>query len=148
MKRAASHRRQRGASSLVVVALVVILGGLTAHAVGLVTAQADSGTRALAHARATQAAEAGLDWARFRLLAVPAPVCTAAQTITTLPGSLQPYAVTVRCTAGPVVNEAGIAVRQWRVQASACSQPVGGQCPNAAPGADYVERTLDTLVVR
>jgi MSHA biogenesis protein MshP len=148
VKRSISRRPQQGASSLVVVALVVILGGLTAHAVGLVTAQADSGTRALAHGRATQAAEAGLDWARFRLLAVPAPVCAAAQTITTLPGTLQPYAVTVRCTAGPVVNEGGVAVRQWRIQASACSQPAGGVCPNAAPGADYVERTLTTLVVR
>jgi len=30
----------------------------------------------------------------------------------------------------------------YEIQSTACNQPSAGDCPNAAPGANYVERRL------
>jgi MSHA biogenesis protein MshP len=143
-----SLRHQRGLSSLLVIAVIVMLGSVSAYAVNLVTsAHAGNG---LAHAqlRAQGAARAGLDWGRYRIAVPAAPLCTAVQSITTLPGSLAPYTVTVRCSAAAPVQESGVAVRAYALSVSACNRPAGGQCPNAAGGPDYVERTVTATLVR
>ena len=44
--------------------------------------------RDLAHAGATAAADAGLDWGRWRISAGAGAVCTASQLLNTLPGTL------------------------------------------------------------
>jgi MSHA biogenesis protein MshP len=145
-RRSRSH--QRGLSGLLVLAVLVLLASVSAYAVGLVTSVHSGYARELSHSRASQAAQAGLDWGRYRVLAGAAPLCTAAQNITTLPGTLQPYTVTVRCTTTGPYTETGAPVRAYRLLATACNQPLAGQCPNAAAGADYVENTVSTLLTR
>lgn len=141
-------RKQRGFSGVMVIAVVVMVGAVVPFAVGLVTAVHDGHARALSHTRATQAAEAGLDWARYRINNGAAATCTALQSINTLPGTLQPYTVSVRCTSVSV-TESGVTLNAYRLVASACNQPLAGACPNLATGAaDYVERTLSTLAHR
>lgn len=145
----AAMRRQRGFSGVMIIAVLVMVGAVVPFAVGLVTAVHDGHARGLSHARATQAAEAGLDWGRYRVLNGAAATCTAVQSINTLPGSLQPYTVSVRCQVSVAVNESGAPLTAYRVTATACNQPLAGACPNAAAtGADYVERTATTMAFR
>lgn len=143
------RHHQRGFSGVTIIAVLVMVGAVVPYAVGLVTAVNDGHARALSFARATQAAEAGLDWGRYRIHNGGAATCTALQSISTLPGTLQPYTVSVRCTQSVSVSESGVTVRGYRLVATACNQPLAGLCPNAAAtGADYVERTLSTLAHR
>ena len=136
------RRAQRGVSSLLVLALLVTLGSLTVHAVGLVTSALGDDSRALAQARAAEAAAAGVEWGRYRVRVAPLPLCTAAQSITTLPGALQPFTVTVRCSVSGPYSEGAGPLRRYRVAATACNQPAGGACPNPAlPGANYVQHS-------
>jgi len=143
-----SRRRQRGLSGLLVIAVLVLLGGVSAYAVALVTSVHSGLARDISFARASQAAEAGLDWGRYRVTAGAVATCTAVQSINSLPGTLQPYTVTVLCTATGPYLESGLPVRAYRITATACNVPLAGQCPNAAAGADYVERTVTALIVR
>jgi len=142
-------RPRRGMSSILMLALIVTLGTLAVHAAGLVSAASGDGTRALAQQRAAAAAQAGLEWGRLRASAMPAPLCAPLQNITTLPGTLQPYTVSVRCTAGPVLSDGGTPLRRYEVQATACNLPAGGACPNAGTTSpDYVQRTGRHVVHR
>lgn len=135
-------RCRRGASSVLMLALIATLGTLAVHAAGLVTAAAGDGTRALAQARVAAAADAGLEWGRQRAAALPAPLCTPLQNINTLPGSLQPYTVSVRCTVGPLVSDGGVPMRRYEVEAVACNLPAAGACPNVTTSSpDYAQRT-------
>jgi hypothetical protein len=55
----------------------------------------------------------------------------------------------LRCQLSVTVNEGGSTLRAYRLEATACNQPLAGQCPNvAANAADYVERRLSTLAHR
>ncbi len=140
--------RQRGVSGVMVIAVLVLLGGLTAFAVGLVTSVQSSYARELSFARAMQAAEAGLDWGRWRVTAVAVPACSASQTLVTLPGTLLPYAVTVRCTLSGTYLEGPATVRMYRLDSTACNLPAGGQCPNSLASSDYVQATASAIVER
>lgn len=148
-KRQATQRRpQRGVSGIMVIAVLVLLSGLSVYAVGLVTSVQDSLARDLSHARATAAADAGLDWGRWRISAGGAAVCTASQSLTTLPATLQPYTVTVRCSASGPYTEGPATLRRYRIDSVACNQPAGGACPAASVGADYVQASASVLVER
>lgn len=149
MKRVVSARRQRGFSALMIIAVLLMVGAVVPFAVGLVTSVHDGHARALSFARATQAAQAGLDWGRWRIGNGAAATCSALQSINTLPGTLRPYTVSVRCTLAVSVSEGGVPVSAYRLVATACNQPLAGACPNAAStAADYVERSASTLVQR
>ena len=139
---------QRGVSGVMVIAVLVLLGGLTTFAVGLVTSVQSSYARELSFARATQAAEAGLDWGRWRVTAVAVPTCSASQTLTTLPGTLLPYAVTVRCTLSGTYLEGLATVRIYRLDSTACNLPAGGLCPNPVASSDYVQASTSVIVER
>jgi MSHA biogenesis protein MshP len=141
-------RSQRGFSALLVLAVLVMVGAVVPFAVGLVTAVHDGHARALSHARATQAAEAGLDWGRYHISS-GAP-CAPLQSINTLPGTLRPYTVSVRCTQPtPAVSDMGTTLTAYRIVATACNQPLAGSCPNtASTAADYVERSVSTVAHR
>lgn len=133
-------------SSLLVLAILVTLGGLSVHAVGLVSAALGDDSRAIAEARAAEAASAGLDWGRERAQRTPA-LCAAAQSLTTLPGTLQPYTVTVRCNVGAPVVDGATSRRRFLITSIACNQPAAGACPNTAtPGAGYVQRTASHVL--
>lgn len=140
--------RQRGVSVILMIAVLVLLGGIMVYAVGLVTSAQSGYSREIASGRAEAAAQAGLDWGRFRASIPALPVCAAAQSINTLPGTLAGYTVTVRCTASGPYSEGGTPVTHYRLVATACNRPQAGQCPNATASADYVERTLSGFVMR
>lgn len=142
------QRRQRGVSGIMVIAVLVLLSGLSVYAVGLVTSVQDSMARELSHARARLAAEAGLDWGRWRISAGAAALCTASQSLNTLPATLQPYTVTVRCTASGPYTEGATTVRRFRIDSVACNLPAGGACPAANVGADYVQASASALAER
>lgn len=141
-------KRARGFSALLVIAVLVLLGGVATYAVGLVTAVHSGFARELSFARSDEAAQAGLDWGRWRVSAGPVALCAPVQSIKTLPGTLRPYTVSVRCTATGPFTESGLPVRAYRLTATACNQPVAGACPNPVAGADYVERSVGILIVR
>jgi MSHA biogenesis protein MshP len=137
------RRRSRGASSVLVIAVLVLLGSLTVHLVGLVGSVNSGYAMAFNVVRAGQAAESGVEWGRYRILIDKAP-CVGAQNVV-LPGSLSSYAVTLRCDMGG--TEPGKAT-QYRLTATACNLPMAGSCPNASinPGHDYVEQRATALV--
>ena len=139
---------QRGVSGIMVIAVLVLLSGLSTYAVGLVTSVQDSLARELSFARATQAAQAGLDWGRWRISAGAVPVCSALQSINTLPGTLQPYVVTVRCTASGPHTEGVASVRVYRIDSTACNRAAAGNCPAATASADYVQASTSAWVER
>lgn len=148
----AARRSQRGLSGLLVIAVLVMLGGLTTYSVGLVTSVHSGYARELSHSRARQAAAAGAEWGRYRINVPAAPACAALQSINTLPGALRPYTVTVRCALVANVNEAPApfppGINVYQITATACNLPVGGQCPNAVATADYVEATTTARAQR
>ncbi|MFO1224119.1 MAG: hypothetical protein U1E90_13585 [Burkholderiaceae bacterium] len=149
MRITAPIRAQRGLSGVMIIAVLVMVAAVVPYAVGLVTSVHDGYARALSHQRASAAAEAGLDWGRWRIFNGAAATCTGLQSINTLPGTLRPYTVSVRCTLSRSVTESGATVNAYRLVATACNQPLAGACPNAgATAADYVERTLSTLAQR
>ena len=142
-------RVRRGVSSLLVLALLVMLSTLAVQATALITGVLGDDSRAVAEARAGEAAAAGLEWGRQRVAVPAVPVCTPVQTLTTLPGTLQPFAVTVRCTPGPVIVDGAASVRRYQLVAVACNLPAGGACPNAAANSpDYVQRTAQWVLHR
>jgi MSHA biogenesis protein MshP len=145
---ACGARGQRGFSAVMVIALLVLLGGLSVYAVGLVTSVLGGHARELSYARAALAAQAGLDWGRWRISAGAAPLCAAVQTLSALPGSLRPYAVTVRCSASGPYTEGAATLRVYRIDASACNLPALGPCPSASTSADYVQASLTAQVER
>lgn len=146
------RRSQRGLSGMLVIAVLVMLGGLTTYSVGLVTSVHSGYAREISHARARQAAAAGAEWARFRINTGAAALCTPVQTIATLPGALQLYRVTVRCNLVANVNEAPApfppGINVYQITATACNLPAGGQCPNAVASADYVEASTSARAQR
>jgi MSHA biogenesis protein MshP len=142
-------RAARGASSLLVIAVMVLLGGLSVYVTGLVSSVSNGYAMEMNLARARQAAESGLEWGRYVMLQNGA-ACTAVQNVV-MPGSLAPYTVTVRCsTGGADLAGPPASFVQYRLSVTACNIPSGGNCPNTsiAPGSDYVERRLTALVDR
>jgi len=139
-------RRQRGLSGMLVIAALVLFGGMAVYGVSMVTSVHTGFAQEVAVARATQAAQAGLDWARYRVLVPVAPVCTASQTVT-LPSTLALYRVTVTCSA-TAFTDAGAPVNIYQLTATACNIPGPAGCPNAAGGTDYVEKQLSAWVQR
>ncbi len=144
----APGRTARGASSLLLLVILVTLGALTVHTVGLVTGALGDNSRSISHARATQAAAAGLEWGRFRAATGAVAQCAPVQHINTLPGSLRPYTVTVRCSLAGPFTEGATSRRLYRLSAVACLQAGAGGCPAAAPGADYVQASAAGVVER
>ncbi len=141
-------RATRGASSLLLLVILVTLGALTVHTVGLVTAALGDNSRAISHERATQAAAAGLEWGRFRAATGAAALCAPVQHINTLPGTLRPYTVTVRCNVAGPYTEGATVRRLYRLSAVACLQAGATTCPAAVPGSDYVQATAAGVVER
>lgn len=137
------QRRQAGMSGVLVMAALVLLGSLSAYGVSLVTSVHTSFAQELSVARAAQAAEAGLEWARFQITRPPTPQCAASQTLT-LPATLANYRVTVRCTATGSHTEGAATVRTYLLTATGCN---AAACPGGV-NADYVERQVQGWALR
>lgn len=141
-------RHTRGASSLLVIAVLVLLGSLSVYVLGLVSSVSNGYAMEVNLARAEQAALSGLEWGRYRMMQNNVP-CLASQNVV-LPGSLAPYTVTLVCNAGGADVGPPASIIQYRLTATACNIPAGGICPNnnANPGSDYVARSVSALVDR
>lgn len=134
---------QRGVSGVLVIAALVLLGSLSAFGVSLVGGIHSSLAQEISLARADQAAQAGLEWARFQITRTPVAVCPALQTLV-LPATLANHRATVRCTLSGTHTEAAATRRTYRVTVTACNAAL---CPGVANG-DYVERQLVAWVIR
>ncbi len=135
---------QRGLSGMLVIAVLVVMGAVSAYAFDLVTSVSSSYGRELAFSRARQAALAGLDWGQFRVRTGAAPICAAQQNLTSLPGAMGSYTITVRCALSSSRNESGVPIRSYALTSVACNVPAGGACPNPVASADYVEFQAST----
>lgn len=145
------HHRPRpiqGASSLLVIAVLVLLSGLSVHLVGLVSSVSSGYAMETQLSRAEQAALSGLEWGRYQMMQNNAP-CTPNQNIA-LPGSLSAYTVSLTCNPGGTDLGPPASAVQYRLTATACNIPSAGRCPNtnASPGSDYVQRSVSALIDR
>jgi MSHA biogenesis protein MshP len=132
------HASQRGFSMIVAVFLLVVLGALGAAMANLSVIQHTGLARDVQGARAYQAARAGIEWALYRSLVSSA--CAASASFVLPAQTLQSFTVTVTCTESATTP----VMRQFVV--TACNEPDGGNCPNANPTGEYVERKLQATI--
>lgn len=134
--------RQRLAAGFSVVTalfVVVVLSALGVAMMSLTTSQQTSAALDLLGARAYEAARAGVEYGVYQQLINGS--CVASRSFG-LGGSLSTFTVTVLCTVNPTPGMGAI-MNRITVTATACNQPAGGVCPNAATtSADYVQRTV------
>ena len=138
-----NKRLQHGFSIITAIFLITVMAGLAVAGVTLLRTAQNSETADIQALRAKQAALAGLEWAKYEVVAL-APVASAITNLTTMPGTLAAYTVTV--TWVPNVNgpysDGGPAFRTYSLTAVACNRPVGAvaDCPNNAAATDgYIE---------
>lgn len=135
-------KRQAGFTLVTAVFLITILFLLSAFMIGFRVYQDSSFSLDALGTRALAAARAGVEWGTYSSLRNNS---CAASTSLALTGTLASYTATVTC-ARSAYNEAGATVNIDTIVANACNQPSGGNCPNAAPGANYAERQLTVTV--
>lgn len=135
-------------SALFVVVVLALLGAALAN---IALRQQLGSAAEVEHARALQAARAGLEWAAFQVLRNPAPPSAApacfGATSFTLAG-LAGFTVTVNCTRTNGTDGA-TTLAFYRLVANACNGPASGACPaSGTPQPSYVERELAWTVAR
>lgn len=139
-----TRQRERGFSALLMIGVIVLMGGMLAYGVSVTGGMNNSLAVEISVVRAQQAAQAGLEWGRYRIRTNQP--CTASFVP---PLSAGGTTVTVSCQQVlPSPNELGTTVNVFRVTATACNQPLAGVCPNAAATADYVRADATALVYR
>ena len=131
-------RRQRGVSVVLMLALIVLLGGMLVFTVSVSSSMHAGAAREIGAARAAQAAQAGREWGRFRVRMGAAANCAASINLT-LPLASGAHPVTVRCTLTGTHTEGAATVRTYQLTATACRPAAAGACPNAVVSSDYVE---------
>jgi MSHA biogenesis protein MshP len=136
----------RGFSAVLVLGIMVLLGGMLAFAVTLTSGMSSSAAQEFAQARAQQAANAGLEWARFRIRIGALPNC-AALTNMTMPFAVG-VPVSVRCVQSGSYIEGAATVLTYQLSATACSPAAAGTCPNPAGGSDYVQSQVGGIAER
>jgi MSHA biogenesis protein MshP len=134
-------KTQRGFSIISAIFLLVVLSGLGAAMLTFSNAQHTSSAQDMQGMRAYQAARAGVEWGVFKLVNPPA-ACFASPTSFVPPApTLSAFTVTVTCVP---FTAAGVTV--YRVQSTACNQPVAGTCPGTPGGISYIERQLQVTL--
>jgi MSHA biogenesis protein MshP len=141
--RARRIRRSRGVGIVTAIFLLVVLGGIGAAVVTVSTAQRQGATVDLLGTRAYDAARAGVEYGLYRFLGASA---SCANVNFTAPGALAAMTVSVTCVQATNAMTNGTTLVQTRITATACNQPSNGACPNAAPGADYVQRVVQVVI--
>ncbi len=135
---------QRGFALVTSVFLITMLFLLSAYMVGF-RVQQDAGVSLdTLGTRAYAAARSGVEWGAYNSLRNN--TCAASSALA-FSGTLSGYTATVTCTRSQF-DEAGVTVSTDTIVANACNQPAGGNCPNNAPGANYVERQVTIMVSR
>ena len=134
---------QRGFTLVTGIFLITILFLLSAFMIGFRVYQESSVSLDTLGTRAFAAARSGVEWGAYQALR-PGP-CVTGTTSLALAGTLAGYTATVQLQAS-TYDEAGTTVTMCSITSNACNQPSGGSCPNASPGANYVERQITTMV--
>lgn len=140
-----NHGKQGGFSVVLVLAIIVLMGGMLAYAVTLTSSMHSSLAQEISSARALQASRAGIEWARYRVRF--AASCLPSTNLA-LPLSTGPMPVTVRCVAAIPTLEGAISVTTYQLTAIACMPAAAGTCPNPAPTGNYVERQATGIAER
>lgn len=148
--------RQAGFSVVAAIFLLVVLAVLSVIIASVTGIQQASSQLDVLGVRAYHAARAGMEWGAHRVLdpnnalaACALPTCPVPEptNLSGLGGSLLPFTVTVSCTQSADTTEGNRNVRVFTLVATACNEPSGGACPNAAPTInDYVSRQLQASV--
>jgi MSHA biogenesis protein MshP len=138
-------RRSRGVSIITAIFLLVILSGLGAAIVTVSTMQQQSSAIDLVGTRAYEAARTGIEYGIYRYTQAGGACDSGSMAA---PGTLAAMTVTMSCVQTPVKMADGHDLVQIRITATACNQPSGGNCPNPAPGADYVQRVVQVEVAK
>lgn len=130
--------RVRGSALVMAIFLLVVLAALGVALVGVSTTQHTTSALDVVGVRAYLAARAGAEWGIYQQRI--GGTCGGTSSLAMPAGtSLAPFTVTVICT--PVPSSG---INRYRVIATACNQPAGGNCPNAAAAnIDYVQRVID-----
>jgi len=139
--------------------LLVILSALGAFILNVSSSQQLGMALDIRGERAWQAANAGMEWVRFRLAANPsAPACPAntawGGSNTSIGfaanGTLADFRATVECRQVSVAgdNVQGVATWVFEVRVTACSPAAAAEprCPGAPAATGYAERQLQGLV--
>jgi len=139
-------RRNSGLSLVTAVFLLLVMSTLAIYIVQITTAEHSTSTLDLEGSRAYHAARTGLEFGAYQSIVAlscpPAPVNLA------LPAASFADFTNVTVTCVSTVHTEGVTAKTfYRITANACNQPAAGACPNAAPGAHYVERELQLSVV-
>lgn len=137
-------RAQRGFTIVAAVFLITILALMSAYLVGLRTHQESGMSLDTLGTRAYAAARAGAEWGAYNTLRND--TCTPGATLA-FEGSLAGFIATVTCSRSSH-DEAGTTIDIDTIVANGCNQPASGNCPNAVPGAYYVEREYSISVAR
>ena len=139
------RRRQRGAAVIVAIFILVALSALGAFmAVFSISEQVGSaldvsGTRALFAARS------GMEWALTKVINDAVPPC-AGGAGTTNSFAVNGFGVSVTCVTQPT-SEPGMN-GLYALNVTACQPAIANACPGDLTSANYVERSLFTLVER
>jgi MSHA biogenesis protein MshP len=140
--RRGSRRGQRGFALVSGIFLITILFLLSAYLIGFRVKQDSSLALDALGTRAYAAARSGAEWGAYNSLRNG--TC-APSTAVAFDATLAGYTATVTCSRS-TYDEGGSVVTVDTIVANACNQPTGGNCPNAAPGANYAERQITTTV--
>mgnify|MGYP001167342363 FL=1 len=143
-----ANRRQGGFSSILLIAIVVLLASLSAFALNFLRTGAGAQSSEILALRAEQAAKAALEWQRRR---VAGGTCTATQTFN-VPLAAGNFPATLTCTQtspGAGYTEGASTIRTYQLGVTACWPATGGSCPVAiaAQSPDYVQRALTGTAV-
>ncbi len=152
-------RSHRGFAVVAAIFLLVILAALGGYMVSVSTSQHRGLALDVEGERAFQAANAGMDWARFNVAASSAtPACAAAPawgapSSISFPGTatLASYVATVQCRLQQATDVSNVATSVYEVRVTACNRPQASEprCPGSAAsvtGLGYVERQMEGLL--
>lgn len=130
---------QRGFSSILLIVIIVSLAGMTTVALRFVAGTQGAAGVQTQSMRAKRAAEAAIEWQRYRL---KSGTCSATANVN-IPTGTGTFQVTTKCASTSTANEAGKVINTYLLTSTACwPAGPGGVCPNPAPVADYVVRSV------
>lgn len=135
--------QQRGMSSVLLIVIIVMLAGMTSFALRFVAGMQGDVAAQVQVQRAQRAAEAALEWQRYRLRATANCVAATNLQVPFATGNVQ---TSINCLRTPAVAHAdGGTVYTYAITVTACSPAAAGACPNPARPANYVERRLTAV---
>jgi len=142
--------KQTGMSITTAIFVLLMLSGTAAYVLSTTTVQHATSSADLFGARALLAARAGLEWGAYQILQNAAGgYCAGASdsaSVESMAGMLSGFTAKVDCVHTEHAEASSVSnVHMYTLTATACNQ---APCPNAAPGANYIERQVVMVVGR